>query len=324
MSQEETNITQALFWERFRPTTLEESVLPERIMSLVRNGIHTNMIFTGTCGIGKTTLARILIKNHPHLELSAKLGVDALRDRIDSFCRERVVNFMDEGTESTSQLKIVYFEEFDRASRVLQEELKSFMERYSASTRFLATSNTISSMDENLLSRFSIIDFTAASTEEAKEVRQKYAHRLLKIVTENELPIEKPVLKQILVKHFPDFRSIWNNVQQVVLSGSDTTGISQVVGGQRELYDIVLNPSLSTSQIWDYINANWMDKLDSGFRALGRDFFRHIRDHHESKETRLSEAMDALSEFTDVRLPHAPDPFITLYVLVCRYHKIFR
>ena len=64
-----------LLSERWRPKTIEETILLPRIRSLFQNGLQQNVILYGSFGTGKTTLARILIgkysKDKPYLELNS-------------------------------------------------------------------------------------------------------------------------------------------------------------------------------------------------------------------------------------------------------------
>ena len=92
-----------------------------------QHGIQTNLILSGPPGTGKSTAARILIKKHPHLKLSSKLGVDILRNEVQNFCTKMSIQF-DE--ESNSNIKVVYLDEFDSATRQMQDELRAFIEEY--------------------------------------------------------------------------------------------------------------------------------------------------------------------------------------------------
>src|SRR6266403_4627911 len=124
-------ITENLFWEKYRPTKLEDVIIPDRIRRMIEKGIHTNMIFTGPPGCGKTTCARILLQDYHHKIITAKQGVDVLRNDIDNFCKKMIVSMDEKDREKDKRVRVVYFEEFDRATNQLQEELKSFIEEHS-------------------------------------------------------------------------------------------------------------------------------------------------------------------------------------------------
>ena len=79
------SINNLLLWEKWRPKTLEETILPLRIKNHFNNGITKNFIFYGNYGTGKTSLARILIgkytKDKSFLEINSSLytSIDVLR-----------------------------------------------------------------------------------------------------------------------------------------------------------------------------------------------------------------------------------------------------
>jgi replication-associated recombination protein RarA len=69
-----------LFWEKYRPIDIKDIIVPNRIKKIAEAGIQGNYIFHGNSGCGKSSLARILLKEYPnsHIILSSKLGVAGL------------------------------------------------------------------------------------------------------------------------------------------------------------------------------------------------------------------------------------------------------
>ena len=121
-----------LFWEKYRPKSIKGMVLLPRIEKAIE-GVDSNMIFYGTAGTGKTTLARIIASEFNALILNGKLGIDILSDKIT----EHIHSF---NLLSADQTKLVFLDEFDRASITLQDGLKSFIEEY-PNVRFIFTTN---------------------------------------------------------------------------------------------------------------------------------------------------------------------------------------
>ncbi len=313
-------ITENLFWEKYRPTKLEDVIIPDRIRRMIEKGIHTNMIFTGPPGCGKTTCARILLQDYHHKIITAKQGVDVLRNDIDNFCKKMIVSMDEKDREKDKRVRVVYFEEFDRATNQLQEELKSFIEEHSSRVRFIATCNTISQINEPIQSRFNIIDFSPVGQEETTELKRQYAKRLVDIINSESLNIPKEDVKDIIIKSFPDFRKIWQHVQYYHLSGFN---IAKTNIADDKLYEIIFNNS-STVDIWDYLHINWSDKVSVGFTKLGREFFTWVKVRKPEYTNKLGDALITISEYSDVRLPHAMDSFITFYALVCKLQQIFK
>jgi replication-associated recombination protein RarA len=309
-----------LFWQKYRPQTLDEVIIPDRIRRVIEKGILTNMIFTGTSGCGKTTCAKILLKNYHHITLSAKLGVDVLRTEIDKFCKDMIVSF--DSDKKDENIRVVYFEEFDRATNALQEELKSYIEDMSGHVRFLATCNKISQINAPIQSRFNVIDFTPLGADETKELRNGYLKRILDVKKIENIKIENSDLKEIIVKRFPDFRKIWQDLQYYSLSGGYMN--AKAVLGEEKLFELIINSDGNPIENWDYLFANWSDKIPVAIDMLGKPFFNWIRMNHPMLANKLGDHVITLSDYSDVRLPQALDPFVTLTALVFKLQKIYQ
>lgn len=313
-------VTENLFWEKYRPTKLEDVIIPDRIRKMLENGIQTNMIFTGSPGCGKTTCARILLQNYHHKIISSKQGVEVLRNDIDSFCKKMIVSMDEKDREKDKRVRVVYFEEFDRATNQLQEELKSFIEEHSSRVRFIATCNTISQINEPIQSRFNVIDFSPTDQEEATDLKRQYAKRLVSIINTENLKIPKEDVKDIIIKSFPDFRKIWQHVQYYHLTGFNTARINL---SEDKLYELIFS-NKNTVDVWDYLHVNWSDKVQIGFTKLGREFFEWTKEKKPEYVNKLGDALITISEYSDIRLPQSMDSFITFYALVCKLQQIFK
>lgn len=306
-----------LFWEKYRPQTIDDLIVPDRIKKIALHGINGNYLFHGHCGCGKTSLARILLKEYPqsHIILSSKLGVDELRTRVDRFCREMIP------FEDPNKLRVVYFEEFDRASSQLQDELKSFMEDKHVinRVRFIATCNNISKIKEPIRSRFTEVDFTPIG-DESKELKMSFAKRAFELCKTENININKEVLKDIIMKRFPDFRKTWQDIQQFHLTGTNSS--NKIEDDDNKLFDIIINKK-NTLQSWEYLYVNWGDKMDLAFSKLGREFFDWVKNNHPDKIGKLGNTIILVSDYTDLKLPNALDPFVTLCALVYKLQELY-
>jgi DNA polymerase III delta prime subunit len=222
--------------------------------------------------------------------------------------------------EDPDKLRVVYFEEFDRASSQLQDELKSFIEDHSKRVRFLATCNNITKIKEPIRSRFIEVDFTPYG-DETKELKTGFAKRVIDICKKENINIDKDILKDIVNKRFPDFRKSWQDIQHYHLTGINSS-IKNVDDKDIGLFNLILNKK-NTVANWEYLYVNWMDNPDLAFQKLGRDFFNFIKDNYPGKTDKLAMTIITVSDYTDLRLPNASDPFVTLCALVFKLQEIY-
>ena len=82
------NPKKALWTERYRPSQLDELILPDRISRKLENGLYMNFLFYGSPGTGKTSTAKVLAGDNPYMYIncSVETGVDTVRSKIMEFC----------------------------------------------------------------------------------------------------------------------------------------------------------------------------------------------------------------------------------------------
>ena len=85
--------TDFLWVEQYRPKTIDDCILPDSLKSLfsafIKKGEISNMLFSGTAGIGKTTVAKALCEQMNcdwiMINGSEEGGIDVLRNKIKNF-----------------------------------------------------------------------------------------------------------------------------------------------------------------------------------------------------------------------------------------------
>jgi DNA polymerase III delta prime subunit len=100
----------ALWVERYRPSTLADLVLGDEDRSSFENMIKEkeipHLLFCGPAGTGKTTLAKILVKEldavYRYINASDERGIDAIRDKIVPFAQTKSID---------GKLKIIILDE---------------------------------------------------------------------------------------------------------------------------------------------------------------------------------------------------------------------
>lgn len=303
-----------LFWQKYRPSKLEDVILLPRIQKELSAGLSTNMIFEGKVGCGKTTVAKILAAqyNSKEIDASKENGIDTLRTKIESFVSEAQLF-----AESKSGLKVVYLEEFDRSTSALQDGLRSYIESNSEKVRFLATVNHIHKIEDALLSRMNVISFNPINKEERSFLLNGFAKRAMEIAKLENIDISKEDIIRIVKKHGHDFRRILNTLQRIQIVGSVDI-IDQEKGSNDDLYDLVLSKKNSVD-IYNYLLLNCVDSPEEGIIALGQGFLKHIitgKDHIKSIP-----AMVESYNTHQIAYPGALDPLMVLFSLIQSYQK---
>ena len=213
-----------LWVEKYRPATIAECVLPDRIKNgfeeIVKQGEIPNMLLCGTAGTGKTTVAKALCNelgvDHILINGSDESGIDVLRTKIKDFAS--TVSF-------GGQTKVVILDEADYLNpNSTQPALRAFIEEFSANCRFIFTCNFKNRIIEPLHSRCAVIDFKL-NKDEKQLIAGKFMKRLTDILTENNIDYSEKVVAELLMKYFPDYRRTLNELQRYSKSGVIDEGI---------------------------------------------------------------------------------------------------
>jgi len=213
-----------LWVEKYRPQTISDCILPDGLkktfQEYVDAGEISNMLLCGTAGTGKTTVARALCNelgcDYIVINGSDESGIDVLRTKIRDFAS--TVSF-------ESKVKVVILDEADYLNpNSTQPALRAFIEEFSGNCRFIFTCNFKNRIIEPLHSRTAVIDFKI-DKKDRPEMAQKFMGRMQYILTQEGIPYEQNVLAELLMKHFPDYRRVINELQRYSRSGSIDSGI---------------------------------------------------------------------------------------------------
>jgi len=215
-------VKEFLFVEKYRPQTIEDCILPEGLketfQKIVEKGELPNMMFTGSAGVGKTTVARALCNE---LDLDYMLingsedgNIDTLRGKIKQFA-------------STVSLqggqKVVILDEADYLNpQSTQPALRGFIEEFSSNCRFILTCNFKNRIIDPLHSRCSIYEFNLGNK---AEMAQAFMARLQFILDSEHIIYDNAVIAELIMKYIPDWRRVINECQRYGMSGHIDTGI---------------------------------------------------------------------------------------------------
>lgn len=227
-------ILKGVWSEAARPKTFDDIILPDRLKNAFRKMIKEkdipNLLFVSPSpGTGKTTLAQILA-NELHTSFlyvkgSEEGNLDTIKYDINNFVNSANIKAFESDDEITTSFKIVYVDEADGSSPAFQKALRSTMNDYSKSCRFIFTCNFESDMIEQVLDRFTTIRFEFNDTERS-ELAEKFYYRVCQILSDNNIKFEEDVVADIICGNVPRFRRIWDKLYEIYLNYGEITQVS--------------------------------------------------------------------------------------------------
>ena len=266
--------TENTIWcERYRPTTMSEFVgnkhIKDKINSLINEQDIPHLLFAGKAGTGKTTLAKILIKNidcdYLFINASDENSVDTIRNKIKGFVT----------TIGFKGLKIVVLDEADYVSPNGQAALRNLMETFSKHARFILTCNYQERIIEPIISRCQSFSLNPP-------LQKDIAMHLANILKNEGVTYELEDLKTLVVSYYPDIRKVINTAQLFSKNGKLKLDVQQLVGADVKLgmMSILLDQRSTIHK----------------FKAIREFLHRHgVRDFSEFY-TFLYESLDKFSE----------------------------
>jgi len=212
--------------EKYRPTTIEECILPESIKKTFQDfltaGEIPNMLLSGPPGIGKTTVAKALCN-----ELGSDYYVINGSDegRFLDTVRTNAKNFASTvSLTSDSKHKVIIIDEADNTTSDVQLLLRASIEEFSRNCRFIFTCNYKNKIIEPLHSRCSVVDFSV-NKKDKPAIAAQFFSRINHILEVERVESDKKVIIQLINKHFPDWRRVLNECQRYSVSGKIDSGI---------------------------------------------------------------------------------------------------
>ena len=213
-------MSEFLWCEKYRPKTINECILPDAMKKtfsdIVASGEIPNMLFTGTAGLGKTTVAKAIC-NELDLDYILVNGsedgnIDTLRNKIRRFASS--VSLM-------GGYKVVILDEADYLNpQSTQPALRGFIEEFSDNCRFIPTCNFKNRIIEPLHSRCGVYEFNT-SKKDMQKLCSKFYQRVTNIFQNEGVDTNGQMkdVAELIMKHAPDWRRVLNELQRASVGG---------------------------------------------------------------------------------------------------------
>ena len=226
-----------LWVEKYRPKTIGETILPSDLKAtfqkIVETGEVPNMLFTGSAGLGKTTVAKALCNelglDYILVNGSEEGNIETLRGKIKQFASSISLQ---------GGYKVVILDEADYLNpQSTQPALRGFIEEFSNNCRFILTCNFKNRIIEPLHSRCGVYEFNTSKKDMAA-LAGNFMDRLKKILEIESVEYNEKDAADIILKYAPDWRRILNEAQRHGNSGILTT--NSRLDGSGNQYDVLM------------------------------------------------------------------------------------
>lgn len=284
------NVKELLWTERYRPKTVAETILPQRLKKVFQGFVNAkeipNLILAGGPGCGKTTVAKAMLEELgcQYIVINGSLdgNIDTLRTTIREFASSMSMD---------GKRKYVIFDEADYLTPLTQPALRNFMEEYSTLCGFILTCNYKEKIIEPIHSRCSLIEFTY-NKEELLEISKDFFETVKNILKVELIEFAPKAIALLIKKYKTDFRKVLNELQKYSISGKIDAGIVYSMDSNR------LNALIDFIQAKDWSNVlKWVGEGDWDDHTIFRMIYEHTREKMSAEDAPLVVSIIAEAQY---------------------------
>ncbi|MGI0076385.1 MAG: AAA family ATPase [Nitrosopumilaceae archaeon] len=203
-----------LWVEKYRPKSIAEYIFyttthKEQFKKMIQEKWIPHLLLYGSPGVGKTTLARVLI-NELALDPTDTLTINASDENNIETIRTKIISFV--STYANGPFKVVFLDEADYISQPGQGVLRKVLEDFSDSARFILAGNYAHKFIPAVRSRCQEFTFKALD-------KEKILEYVVDMLDAEKIRFDLAVLKKYVDVAYPDIRKTVNLLQQNSING---------------------------------------------------------------------------------------------------------
>lgn len=272
-----------IWTEKYRPQKLGQYICDDKIKAKMAEFIEKqdipHLLFPGTPGAGKTTLAWILAKNINcdilYLNATEERGMDDIREKVGKFA----------AAASFKKIKIVILDEATHLLAASQVLLLNMIETFALKTRFILTGNYVERLIPALKSRLQKFELTTPDKAEICEM-------VTNILDTEKVKYDIKDVAFVINRFYPDQREIINNLQANTLNNKFTIDKNKVAERNAYLDQVVTELKNPTKSSFNKIRKIIADSCVGDFDIIYKQLYDAISEYASCSEGTVTEIIE--------------------------------